>query len=921
LIFRDDAPWLFDSGAMGKSMDNVYLYDEKGNLLDMVGWSTSHLQNKTVARILEGVGGHSGFNDTTSVSAGWRFDSQPTIPLVLMSPRKQHAFGDPGDQIWYNLSILNKMKSKDHFDIHTQYLPGWQVRLYEKDKKTKIDDSDGDGVPDILVDGESFVDFAVAVIIPQNEIHGDYADITVSAVANLDPAFCHRVIVQTRFYPYILPKKSITPNQIFLKGTGFLENATITLEIIGSGFGIPSYKPQDIVFTVDRSNSMLPSDIDLAKQVISEFVDNMSSPDRGCVVHFDSNVVLMSSLTGNYLKLKKDIENIPGPGELTYMGEALLEALKELTANGQPDKAHVIILLTDGGWNGEVDPITVAHWARENDTLIFTIGLGDGAYNLILEEIADITGAENFTAESIEEFRLVYEQIAHFLDKTAGRDPDTSDSNPMIRDVLPPGIDYIPGSFSIEPETLYVDENGYTILEWNRSIMFINENWNVSFNITSSNLGYQEANNFTRSRISYINWEGLQKERPFPKTMVNVIIPKPLPPRLSIEAVDADDNIKGTGDSIRLKWIEPPSPGLSHYLIYRSTDQRDFDFQTPWVRTDLYDDNGIIPLRTTLNDTYASKIGDSNYAQELYYIIRAVNSQGTVSCSSRTVGKWTREFEDGTSTFSLPLNPIQIHDAIWYARDMDADYIKWMDQDHRWVRSTPQEKIGESQDIISGKGYEVHFTGAKVYTFLGCPAAMIRYESNLFGFSTMTSEAKSLKASVDDMGNVTLMWAIPSSMNPNDRFHVLRSTSRDGFWGQINMDYLKVADLPYNTFEYHDLQIAKRDTEFYYMVVPVNTTTQEIGTSSYSTGVVTLGFDSGYDTLGLPVKQESVYFVDWYCDNIPNALGINYHLYCEQRWIWHKKIMPSGAYDTLISMSKGYQISTTGPAEFSFIGV
>ena len=174
---------------------------------------------------------------------------------------------------------------------------------------------------------------------------------------------------------------------------------------------------------------------------------------------------------------------------------------------------------------------------------------------------------------------------------------------------------------------------------------------------------------------------------------------------------------------------------------------------------------------------------------------------------------------------------------------------------------------------------------------------------------------------MDNNGNVTLNWALPINMNLDCRFHVFRSDSRDGFWGNLNEDYYKIANLPYNTLEFQDLQVAKKDTQFYYMVVPVNTTTQDLGTSSYSIGIVTLGFDLGYDTFGLPLKQESVYSVDWFCDNSLNTLGINYYLYSEQRWIWHKKIMPSGAYDTLVSMSEGYQISTTGSASFSFIGI
>ncbi|MEE9152440.1 MAG: hypothetical protein V3U20_11510, partial [Thermoplasmata archaeon] len=59
---------------------------------------------------------------------------------------------------------------------------------------------------------------------------------------------------------------------------------------------------------------------------------------------------------------------------------------------------------------------------------------------------------------------------------------------------------------------------------------------------------------------------------------------------------------------------------------------------------------------------------------------------------------------------------------------------------------------------------------------------------------------------------------------------------------------------------------------------------------------------------------------DWYCDNIPDTVGINYFIYYQQRWGWHSTRMPAGAYDPILEMTEGYQISTSGPTKFTFIG-
>ncbi len=929
LIFRNDAPQLFDNGNLSISADNVYLYDDENNLHDMVGWNTAHQINRTISRVPDGQGTYQGYDNITSEAAGWLFNQFPTIPLVNIGPAGQFEYGDPGDEVWYNLTITSKMGTGMIFDIYNLSLEGWLVEIFFDFMGTKISDTDGDEIPDVFIGAFSSVSISIKVTIPSSGITGDYGDTLITVKANSDPAISHYVTLQTRFYPYLLPGKSITPLQININGTGYDEVATITLNITGSGFGIPVTKPQDVVFVVDRSNSLIPSEIEVAKDAITEYVENMSTPDRGAVVYFDQEVVLMSSLTSNYGKLKKDISEIPGPGDLTYMGEALLIALQELISHGNDAHHQVIILLTDGGWNGELDPVTVAYWARENYTYIYTIGLGGGGEK-VLREIANITGAEYYYAETAEDLRGIYYNISTIIDKTAGRDEDTTDSIPMVRDVLPPWIDYIPGSFSIAPDYVYVNESGYTILEWNMSRMLIGEVWEVTFDITSSMAGYLEANNYTASRISYINWADLQIEKLFPKTMISVIEPPPppppdpLPPELFIEVVDDSGNPNGTGDNIYLYWIPQSTVGIAYYLIYRSEDQITFNFSKPWINTSQHFDNGIISLRTTWNDTDAAKPGELNYHQQRYYIIRAVNTLGFISGTSRTVGKWTKQFCEGLNTFSLPLEPLQIHDADFYKTDMGATYIRWMDPvTHVW-RKYGDGSLDNTQ-IEVGQGYEVKFTSQTDYTFTGLPGAMIQHEDNpLFAGFNWSSDARSLTAMVDDYDVVifvTLNWARPEGMSEGiDEYRVYHSPTRDGFWGTLGENYflnsIKTVGTETVTYGFSP----QPEIELYYLVVPV-LSSGEIGTSTYTIGIWIVTYDAGYDTLALPLKLDTTHSADWYCDAIEYTWGINYFDVNDQQWMWHKTIMPEGIYDTDIVMAEGYQISTTASTRYSFIGV
>jgi hypothetical protein len=393
----------------------------------------------------------------------------------------------------------------------------------------------------------------------------------------------------------------------------------------------------------------------------------------------------------------------------------------------------------------------------------------------------------------------------------------------------------------------------------------------------------------------------------------------------ALEVIEIDNipptlYIKVVGDNIILNWTLPGMIGISHYLLYRSTSQTGFDFSNVWVNTSQHDDNGTIPLRTTWNDTGAA----SDIApQEYYYVIRTVTYSGDVSSTSRTVGKWTRTFQSGISTFSLPLEPFIKRDTEFYCQDLNATYIKWMNQTtHTWMQY--DKGSSENNTIIEiGKGYEIGFLSKSIqtrYTFTGFPGAMILYDNIPFGFDATpsTGNADSLTAVADPAsGDVALSWDPAAGI---DSYYVYNSSSRDGFWGTLGVDYHLLATTPLGSESYTHGGAALAGTEQYYMVVPFISSTGERGISSYTIGVWTASYLDQYDTFALPLRPSSNQTADWYCENIPDTVGMNYYMYSEQRWSWHATRMPQGAYDPILEMAEGYQISTSDATKFTFIG-
>jgi hypothetical protein len=925
--------------------DNVYLYDDNGNLHDMVGWSTSHINNMTVTRVPNGFGTYQGFSDTTSEAAGWVFNQMATVKLVTIGPKDLFAYGNMSEILWFYLTIENKMTVGDNINVMNQSMPlpeTWIIEIFLDDKVTKMTDTTGDGIPDIWVGQSAQVSFWVKVIIPDVYPPGYFNNVTISATSNQYPYIGDSAILQARIYPYVYGDKSISPSTVNIEGTGYGEEAWLTLSLTGMGFPSMEYQPQDVIFLIDSSGSMGPgwwgpgNDPTFERCKASKnYVDRLRPPDRAAVIDFDDDAWLVpwgwptgDHLSTNYPQVKMNIDSVDNAGG-TNIHDAIVVANWEFIGDGvnpgygNPDHIWVEILLTDGedSFYSDAQILAQADVAAANGIIIFTIGLGPSHASNLLQQIADRTGGTYYPAADASYLDEIYESISSTLGDLAGWDIDITDSSPMIRDILPPWINYNASSFTFPPDIIKPGAGGTTILEWNVTTIRIGEKWEIAFQITTSNLGTWHANEFITSRIEYTNWANETVLTPFPETFITGVVGEPSPPELSIDVLPG-----GTGNDVRLSWVPPPEPGISHYLIYKSEEQNNFDFNDIWRDTSIHIDpvDGFDPLRRTWNYPGAVAPGQPT---EMYYCVRAVNGLGEISDTSRTVGTWTTTFPALTSTFSLPLQPTTQRDTDYYTTDMNANYIRYLDSVTRnWVQH--DNGMGGTNNIPMevGEGFEVNFGTTTRYTFTGMPGAMVRYDNTSFGFDAApdgAGEADKVTVTVDTVSEtVTLYWSLPVSIIPGlHQYQVLRSPTRDGFWGLPGIDYTLLATLPFDITQYSDVANATQGTRWYYMIMPLDPVRFERGSGTYTVGVWTGDYDAGYDTFAIPLKIDSTESVDWYCDAIDDIWGMNYYNTAEQRWIWHKTVMPSGIYDEDVEMGRGYQISTSVATKYSFIGI
>ncbi|TET90324.1 MAG: VWA domain-containing protein [Methanomassiliicoccales archaeon] len=913
VLRAEDLPVDFDMDDGTTNGDNVYLYDPWGRLVDEVGWTTAHVQGQSMERVDEPAQwGYDGYSDASSTEAGWRFGS-PTPETISIGP-DQSRMVDVGQTADYDVALKYFGSMPDYMDITFVSSLGWSTVITDA-FYTPISDHDGDTIPDSdqMRVGET-LDLKVRVTAPMDPQSGNINTVYVTATSSVNTNVLDVVTLRTTAVepPYIALDKSANPDTIWGEGSlVFPQETTVTLDATGAGTPLMWYTPQDTVFVIDNSGSMQWNDPgNLRLSGAKAYVDMMKIPDRAATVRFtsDANLVNGHHLTWDYNQVKADIDLFPAASGGTNISAGMRIATDELVGYGDPSHMKVEILLTDGKNSGagrDLVTIQEAQRAADNGIIIFTIGLlvGGQVNEALLQQIADITGGEYYRAPTADALEDIYLGIFQSVMNIAGTHiEDPINPNPMIQDALPPYIHYVPGSFRDEnfnprpPDSITTNPDGSTVLAWDVDKIFINESWITKYEVTSSLDGYVPVGIASLSRVNYTKWDNSTETVYFPDVHITVLMPEPVdPPILGITA-DQDD--------VHLSWTIP-GPNISHYLIYRATDQRGFDFSTPWIDTSINSDNGVIPTRTTWNDTGAA----SPTPREYYYVVRGVNNLGMKSISSNTVGKWTRSFTAGMNAFSLPLDPLMVRDIEWYANSIpDTMYIDWMDTNGQWVRHWKGGLIRKPGPLTMGEGFGIYLSAPSDFTFVGSPASMIKYQE---GLGSSITFRKGLTV-LTDQDDAHLYWRATAGAT---NYSIYRATDRMAFHQQV-LNPLVTLDA--GITDWVDSGAIAGPSEWYYMVVPVSSGGQE-GGSTYSVGVVTVLYEPGTDDMALPLKPSGMWTLDYYCENMDNVVGIVFMI--KGQWRLHAREMPTGVYDPFIEQAEGYQILIEGtPSRYTYIG-
>jgi hypothetical protein len=205
-----DSQFFLDMQSTG---DNVYLYDANGSFLDMVGWSSQHTQGMTVSRVPDGSGTRDGYDDTSSIAAGWQFDRTATVNLIDIDNQdneKSTKYGEWEEYILFNLTISNFQLTSDLINILNSSIHGFPVEIYNENMTQKISQ--------IFIEPDGTENITVKVILPDTIPFIAWDNVTVEIQSSNSDLIMDQILLTAKVISFVYPEKFISPSEIYKEG-------------------------------------------------------------------------------------------------------------------------------------------------------------------------------------------------------------------------------------------------------------------------------------------------------------------------------------------------------------------------------------------------------------------------------------------------------------------------------------------------------------------------------------------------------------------------------------------------------------------------------------------------------------------------------------------------------------------------------
>jgi len=217
--------------------------------------------------------------------------------------------------------------------------------------------------------------------------------------------------------------------------------ALLTFSEIRETVEVPMVKEKDvagqIILAIDVSGSMglkdvFPSRLEIAKNVLAEFVENSSEGVGFGIVAFERQIGKTLPATEDKNRTASTIKNLtaaevtPCLEEFTDIGEGLQVALNFLTPYASSNKSSAIILVSDGfanyGYPNPFESVFRATSRAKNIRIsihaLYIGGMGQDSNDELMRQIANETKGKFMASASLEELRDVLNIIGKYYAPT-----------------------------------------------------------------------------------------------------------------------------------------------------------------------------------------------------------------------------------------------------------------------------------------------------------------------------------------------------------------------------------------------------------------------------------------------------------------------------------------------------------------------
>ncbi|MBI5553698.1 MAG: VWA domain-containing protein [Candidatus Diapherotrites archaeon] len=153
---------------------------------------------------------------------------------------------------------------------------------------------------------------------------------------------------------------------------------------------------------------------------------------------------LLPAISSNKAAINTKIASLQAGGS-TATGDAIQMATTEFLSHGQaaPPAKRFQVLLSDGHTTAGMSPATAASTARDNNIVIFTVGMGTDADSVELGNIASITGGRYYSANDANALADVYNAIRGQIGLIASDGSANEANNALLNVSLPDGAELI----------------------------------------------------------------------------------------------------------------------------------------------------------------------------------------------------------------------------------------------------------------------------------------------------------------------------------------------------------------------------------------------------------------------------------------------------------------------------------------------